>query len=510
MRPAFSTPLSLRRRSNWEALDAGILLWRGNFIYFLIFFAIPLWLFAFGLRIIPERLRFVSWLILWFARPLFERLVLHIISVRFFEKGADFRRLCRGLFKTLARGLAADLSWRRFSPIRAGMMPVRTLEGLSFRKIPERRRLLKKGGLGFCRVLTIWALIMEIILLGGELLFSLMMLEILQPGLSSTLKEIVGGWEIYIYAAWCINSILVGSLYVCMGFSLYLNCRVELEGWDLEVIFRGLAEKSKNKNPARTITIICIAIALFMPPGNAAAKENPQKKEDVRSYSWYSFSGDEPLEALHEILNSPDFGGEKDGWGIRLKHRQEKKTPDINPNLNVLLEKIKQLVASSLRIILIGIIAFIAIIIFKYLYKHRGGRAIFNKTRGIRPIPNPKGINPDKLLARSQELFNRGQFRQAWGLCIAAIFRALTVHRGIVFPPGATEYDCLDIARNAGQEDSPDAAVNNWVSFAYGGQQLLPGDYWQAVDYCAALFSREPQEIPPERINSVPQETSND
>ena len=487
------TPIALRHRSRWEAADAGLLLWRENFAFLLLFFALPLWLCAFGLRIIPERLRYLSWLLLWFIRPLFERSALHVISTRFFEKGAGLKRLCVGLPKTLFRGLVGDLSWRRFSPLRAAMMPVRALEGLKFRQGAERRRILKKGGIGFCSLLTMWSLAMEAILLVGGLIFFLITMELLQPGLFSTVKEIVDGWEIYIYAAWCINSMLIESLYVCMGFSLYLNSRIELEGWDIEIIFRRLAEKNRRKNPAQAALMIFLLGAFPLLPVNASAEENHPYTDAANSpASEFIYSEDVPFETLDTILASPDFGGEKDTWGIRLKPRdRQRKQPELNLNFAPFLEKIKRVFAIMLRILLIGLIIFLAILIIIRLRKYRGGRNLFNKKNTVRPIADTAGLSPQALLDQSLEFFRQGQLRYAWGFCIAAIFRSLAVYRGIVFLPGATEYDCLNTVRDALPEQSSalEGPVNHWAAYAYGGQPPAQDSYWQALEYCSSIKS---------------------
>ena len=53
MKAVFDGALALRRRSLWEAADAGLLLWRRNFVYFIPFFVIPLGVCALGLRMLP-------------------------------------------------------------------------------------------------------------------------------------------------------------------------------------------------------------------------------------------------------------------------------------------------------------------------------------------------------------------------------------------------------------------------------------------------------------------------
>ena len=493
----YNTPLALRHRSHWEALDAGLLLWRENFAFLLLFFALPLWICAFALRLIPEQLRYLSWLSLWLLRPLFERPALHVISVRFFEKGAGLKRLSRGLSRTIFRGLAADLTWRRFSPLRAAMTPVRTLEALNFKQVNERRRILKKGKLDFCSVLTIWALVMEAVLLGGGVIFCLISMEIIQPGLYSAINETIDSWEIFIYAAWCINSMLTGSLYVCMGFSLYLNCRIELEGWDIEILFKQLAEKNRGAHPAQAVIMIFLISALSLLPVKTWAEAPPPDKTAAENIpqNVFLYSDEIPLETLHDILDSPDFGGEKDGWGIRLKPNNTEKTrPEINLNIAPFFKKIKNVFALMLRTILIGLIVFLAVLLIMRLLKYRGRRSLFTKGGTVRTLPAAAGINPQDLLAQSQDLFSQGKLRRAWGLCIAALFRSLTVYHGIAFPCDATEYDCLNIIHNAipGQKDTLAVPVNYWVAFAYGGQLPPDNSYRDAVACCISLAEEQP------------------
>ncbi|MDR0688774.1 MAG: glucose-6-phosphate dehydrogenase assembly protein OpcA, partial [Spirochaetaceae bacterium] len=243
MTPVFQGSLTLRQRNGWEAADSGLLLWRKSFFYFIPLFVLPFSLFAFGAARLPVSSWLWSYGILWWFKPLFDRLILGVISVRFFEPGARLKRLLRGAGRTLGRGLAGDLLWRRLSPWRAARMPVRLLEGLRGKKARERIRDLEGRGLNFCVLLTLFSLILEYLLLAGECIFCLMTLELFGPELFSSFIEHAAGLKGLVFFAYSLNYLLVESLYVCMGFGLYVNSRMEREGWDLQLLFQGLVPR---------------------------------------------------------------------------------------------------------------------------------------------------------------------------------------------------------------------------------------------------------------------------
>jgi hypothetical protein len=265
--------LALRKRSSWEAADAGLLLWKRNLGYFIPFFAIPFWICAFALRLSPALIQgnsdgvpgasiFTglgffpsggggfplpwSWLILWWLGPLFDRFILHVAAKRFFEPRSSFFALFRGLGKNLGRGLAGDLLWRRLSPWRAVMLPLRLLEWEprgNRPRIRKRKQVLSNGGIHFCIFLTIWCFILQWVLLTGEAFFVWMIARLFFDMEASSLGDFFMWKGLYYYTGWCVNFLVVESVYVCMGFGLYLNSRVEVEGWDIELLFRNFAAR---------------------------------------------------------------------------------------------------------------------------------------------------------------------------------------------------------------------------------------------------------------------------
>jgi hypothetical protein len=295
------------------------------------------------------------------------------------------------------------------------MMPVRVLEPADKKNRPnrsseitERKKMLKKSGLGYCFFLSLWGIALEVTLLIGEILFVITIEELIRKGFISTLWSSLQNVEIYVFAAWCFNYMLVETLYVCMGFSLYINSRVQVEGWDIEIMFHNFAEKLKAQSMNGAIIVFCL-VCLFAPVrGFAADRELITASEDV------------PLGKLQEILDSPDFGGQKDSWGIRLKNpRQQREIPDIG--LNPLLEKLRQIFASALRLILVALIVGLVVFLLFYLRRLRSMRKFRrDKSGGIdnhvmKILPEKITESPESLLDKAVVFFEQGNIRLAWG-----------------------------------------------------------------------------------------------
>ena len=477
----------LRKMDSREASDLGLLVWRENFIYFLPFFAVPFWLCAFALRMLSGSAQYFSWLILWLLKPLFDRIILHIISLRFFENGAGMKRLFKGLGKTLRRGLLGDLLWRRFSSLRAVMMPVRVLETdvpgklrfpqkKSGRETAKRKELLKKGGIGYCSFLTVWGIALEITLLTGEILFFTIMAELIAKDSVSFSADLIKNSEIYIFAAWCFNYMFIETLYVCMGFSLYINSRIEVEGWDIEIMFRSFAKKLKKKKAAGAL-IVFFLFCMFLPAKPLAAEEVP-------------------LETLQNILNSPDFGGEQDSWGIRLKNPpKESDIPDFN--ISPILEKLRIIFAFMLRIILIAVLTAFFVFLFLYVRKLIHNKNSEEKVSALTFLSGIPSGNPELLLKKAEAAFEKGSLRMAWGYCTAAAILSWPLYRGIAFPPNATESDCAGIVNstpscNHDEVQTFERLINNWINFAYAGRLPQKDSFTEAAAFCKSMSLSAP------------------
>jgi len=513
MNSFLNSALSLRRRSVWEAADSGVLLWRSNFGYFILFFAIPVWVIACLLRLLPVDLKFLSYLVLWWLKPLFDRMVLHVVSRMFFGAGDKSRIseragsvqvsrrsiiLRRRLGRDLSRGLFGDLLWRRFSPSRGALMPIRVLERLGGKQFRLRKKALSAGGLNFCIVISILGIMAEALLLLGEVIFVLIMLQMFSPAAFSYLWDNPENLEFFIFAAFCFNFILAESLYVCMGFGLYISSRVEVEGWDLQILFQKFAA-SEKPNPAPAAKKIFLAVfflgllfGMLAPALNAVAEEGEESGEYFPE--GFPFAGEDALERLNEILSSGDFGYETDSWGIRLKQSGKRtETPEIK--FPPWMEKIRQIFSYLLRLFIILVITVFFGFSFFWFWKFyrnsfrlKGAQSSRKGGKGyVNSIPPPE--NPETLFAMAERFFCEGNLREAWAACLAGCLSAYSLHYSLSFPAEATEYGCFNLVRQTlpGEAERFGDLVQCWILFAYGGKAPAGGAFERALNFGRSL-----------------------
>jgi hypothetical protein len=190
-------------------------------------------------------------LLLWWFKPLYDRVALWVLSRVVFGGGVSLADLRRALPALLTKtGLGADLTVRRFGLQRSFNLPVTQLE--QQRGLQRRRRLqgLQTGTLNTAQALTLGCLHFELVLYLA--LFGLAMI-LLPPGAELDLRDVFSmgdtpAWFAALTDVAYVTAIsVVEPFYVAGGFALYLNRRTWLEGWDLELEFRRMAASVMGK-----------------------------------------------------------------------------------------------------------------------------------------------------------------------------------------------------------------------------------------------------------------------
>lgn len=231
--------IKLRPRSPLEAMDLGIrLLQRNAAAVYIAWFAIviPLCLALLALVTVYDWLPSV---LIWWLKPFYDRVVLFVLSRAVFGTRVGLRDIeWRSLF---GNGLIWALTFRRFDFARSFNLPVYLLEGLKGKRRRLRMKVLQKNTRGQAVLLTAAFVHIEIALEISLFVLAMMLFpgygglpfwEWL-TGQEAPLAFTLGTDLLYILAITVLE-----PLYVASGFTLYLNRRVELEAWDIEVDLR--------------------------------------------------------------------------------------------------------------------------------------------------------------------------------------------------------------------------------------------------------------------------------
>ena len=374
-------------------------------------------------------------------------------------------------------------------------MPVRILERLDGKNFHLRKTALVPGGLNFCFLLSGLCFILEGILLMGEVLFGVMTIRLVIP---SALSYIIysDNVELIIFAAYCFNYILVESLYVCIGFGIYINSRVEVEGWDLQLLFQKFAgsksSAGRKKPDLKILILLCFLIFNLLGPASGIANADEALYGDAGNYfpAGFPSAGTEQLDMLEEILASRDFGGYREGWGIRFRYREDTETSDSDNASGFLfdelwVERIRRIFSYLLRtIVVLSALAFLVFVFYWYNNLRQSHIEEKPPDRG-KTLSNPvlHGESPESLFSKAEDFFIRGNYREAWAACLSGYLGAYNKHHSLSFPADATEYGCLALLRKTlpAEAESFGELVDNWILFAYGGRNPARGAFEKAL-----------------------------
>ena len=244
----------LRPRRSWTALDLGFNMAQRWWLGMLLRGSIVL-LPVFALVIYIQD---VIWgmLLLWWFKPLYERPPLKFLSNAVFAESSSLRELMRGTFDS---PMFVSLTFGRFSWRRSAIAAI-TLEDGTHTEMVERKKVLYEDGATFLMWPALLGLFFEIalailvyqviasffetsqglVISSGDFIeaFTNAVLSISAAIDAMSFWEISGFLTIYAFVI-----LVVMPFFVASGFSLYLNQRTLLEGWDIEVGFNKLVQR---------------------------------------------------------------------------------------------------------------------------------------------------------------------------------------------------------------------------------------------------------------------------
>lgn len=353
--------INARLRTSWEAIDLGFIMARTWWWPLLLSWAIPSLLFFSLTGIIFYDNPFIAVTLTWWLKPLWDRYPLFIASRAVFNEKISVAAALKHSFSLLKTDLPAWLLWRRFSFSRSFDMPLTVLEGTKGQPRQHRLILLHQVSGGAASWLTLICIHLEMIILMGLYALALLLIPqnidyrwqdaLTNPSLTAQWLECI-----LIYTA----MLLIAPFYTAAGFALYINRRIELEGWDIEVWFRHLAQrlnssshkqyrqnqqqKTKNKHQGATTLqtsdmmknnvqilgfVVLFSSLLFALPSTVTANDSIHVTEagfdEAPTSSQIPASSTESEQQLaakaliSEVLNGRDFTYKEMKRGFRLK-----------------------------------------------------------------------------------------------------------------------------------------------------------------------------------------------
>ena len=437
MQPA-NIAITLRRRSPWEAMDLGFTMlqrwWRQVYLPHLLV-AVPLIAAAIAIGWALER-AWVAILIVWWLKPVFDRVVLHVLSRAVFGELQGTRAVLGAAKEWLRTSIVSSLLLRIVWPFpdftRSFNLPVRQLEGQTGRGARERRAVLGRRVGGYAASLTLVCFALEVIVLWTA--FGLLA-ELFLPAKADQGKSILellfgdtdGGASVFTFEdafIYPVAVLILEPFYVAAGFALYLNRRTLLEGWDIEVALRRIAQRHAAAVAFVLVTFLAFAAA---PPVHAQQKD--------------------PKNEIAEVLKAKEFGYTKEVKRWESRTRAESSDLDLTwlQALAYALAKIGEIV------LWVGAGVLVAYALWW------ASRML---PRGGAPAPEPyqppaalfgMDLAPEKLppdvAAAAAALAREGRLREALGLLYRGALSELVHKRGVQLLASHTEGEAVRLAR---------------------------------------------------------------
>ncbi len=465
-------------RSGWQAIDLGFLMARRWWLQLLMLATIPSLLVFIPLLLVFWEQPFWAIFIIWWLMPFWERLPLYYASRRIFDEQVSELEMLAQFKAQYRKDLLPWLLWRRLSLNRAFDAPVTVLEELKGKPRSKRLSVLHGKHTDTALANQLVCFIFEIIVASGLLAI---LLFFIPDSFGIKIQDsyenltLIGQW-FYTLCAF-IAMMLVLPFHCMAGFALYLNRRIELEAWDIEITFRNLAQR-KSQPSSNLIASIMISLLVLIGGGvpstsNAAITHN----------------NDSARQLIEDIKSGSDYGQEKMVEKWRFKNWAEENKGKIPEWLIDLIEMFETDVDNSdvidwltttafwLKALLVGLFIYLLVYLF---YRFRGplGRLAANSRNEVSPDVmfgldvRPESL-PQDVPTQVMSLWQQEQFREALGLLYRAALSRLIEQHSLAFKSYHTEAECAALVQARGIESLSiyfATLTQAWRRLAYGHQ----------------------------------------
>ena len=472
---------TIRPRTPTEAMDLGVALARE--------FRWPL-LRAWFLVIVPVAT--IAWLVctplwatfvVWWLKPLYDRVPLFVLSRALFGAVPAFRATARAIPRLLLHDPISALTIGRLSPWRSFLMPVRELEGLKGRAAHTRRQVLMQGESAGAFSLLLSAAVLEqcLTMAGLALLFwyaPQSTYENWQGKMAQGDLPFTDPTSSFVaYVAYVLALSIVENLYVAAGFALYLNRRTWLEGWDVELAFKRLANRittPARRTAGRAMPGLLLGLLALLCPSAAPAQEP-------------GVTPARPKAAIEKVLADPAFQ-------TKIKVRERASRAD-SPGFSSSNRDVGEGVATLVQVTLWTGLVFVLGATLYWLVRRLPEPTSAKAAGRTQEAPEQLfGLDlrseslPDDPAQEARRLWEAGAVRSALALLYRAALANLTRTRKLQLRASHTEGDCVAEVGKLGDEE----LATFFTRLTRAWQQAAYAHATPAREEVAALCTQHP------------------
>lgn len=507
--------IEIRPRRPWEAVDLGIRMaqrWWRQLTTIFVLLSLPVWLL---LAFIPQEYWFRKLFLFWLLLPLFERPLLLFLSKAVFNEVLSIKQVLKQSPGLFLKQVIPTLSWRRLSPSRSMDMPVSILEGLNGSRRSARIAILHREDASPAAWITVighhcvYAITITLFIISVQFLNHFFDTPWWQFVEEESWDRLLSNWAtIILFNFLYIGFVLVTPFYVAAGFALYLNRRIRLEAWDVEIAFRKMVQKrEQSKSTLRNSVLVSLLLCVFsyplLSPGVVVADiaiANEVTAEVLAEQPIeFNSASDEAKFNIERILSGDDFNQKEidEVWHFPFDFNWNKGDSDNKflENTGKFFEALIRGLATWGELILwVCVLGLVFYLVFRY--RHWLAELVPHKAmkKSVR-AETLFGMNisreslPDDIGAAAISLWQEGKHRESLALLYRACLSQL-VGRGLELEDGDTELECLQASKASAQALGLNESTVSyfsrltscWRKLAYG--HILP-DETEALSLCA-------------------------
>ena len=496
--------VALRVRSPWQAMDLGLRMVRANARAIWL----PYFLFAGSVFVLCNLLAYalgqlwLGWFLIWWLKPVFDRIPLHVLSHVTFGNYPSFRDTLRAPFQWRFGLWFSWLTYRRFSFWRSMSMPIDILEGLSAERLSMRRSVLigavssQMIGLSFICILFENVLMISAIVLFYMFIPIEYLNHLFENFYTTYFNYDPPVWiDLVLNTVYFLSVAAISPFYVGAGFAAYLNRRTQLEAWDIEIAFKRIATRLKQSSALLVLLTVLITSSFS---NNTYADDAPEIKvppkaqtlpqlfaEDYRAEP--KAVSDAVKKAYQDKNLSPK---EKYSTWEPIDKKKEKPKQKKNTTFPGFEGVIGMLSGGIGFVAEYGLWCLLAIVLSWLIWKSADWMPWLKDKmpakRELDALTEKEVLDLDTLpsnLSSAVKKLWAQQPRAALALLYRGSVEKLAERLGTPFPPGATEAECVRRSRRLAEPESEaifHKVVRAWQAAAYA-HRLPNGDEFEVL-----------------------------